>query len=323
MATGRIYISGPMTGHPLWNFPAFFGHEQALRQQGWDVVNPARIDEEQGDVLITWQRWPGNAPAIADVQLTEAFDFRKAIDRDLELIDGCDAIYLLKGWEHSLGARIELDRAFVLGHQVLLEGGAATPAEIIRTRGTVLTGIRHLDFEAPLEPGPHPDDVAFATDRDERPWEPLPLNHFTYLGDDDPVVIPETQRLLSEDSVLESINAQIRAANGEVRVVDPETGGEKGSKLARFDLIPHEALEALAEHFGRGAEKYADRNWERGYDWALTFAALNRHLWAWWGGEDVDPETGSNHMTAVAWHAFVAFTFQERGLGTDSRVVTA
>lgn len=42
----------------------------------------------------------------------------------------------------------------------------------------------------------------------------------------------------------------------EVRVVDPTTGGEKGSKLARFSLIPPEFLWALAEHYGKGAAKY-------------------------------------------------------------------
>ena len=46
----------------------------------------------------------------------------------------------------------------------------------------------------------------------------------------------------------------------EVRVVDPVTGGEKGAKLARFDLIPPEATWALAEHYGKGCAKYSDRN---------------------------------------------------------------
>jgi hypothetical protein len=105
----------------------------------------------------------------------------------------------------------------------------------------------------------------------------------------------------------------------EVRVVDPKTGGEKGSKLARFDLIPAGPLQALAEHFGRGARKYADRNWEKGYAWALSFAAMMRHAWTWWDGEDIDPETGSSHLTAVAWHSFALQEFQARGLGTDTR----
>ena len=105
----------------------------------------------------------------------------------------------------------------------------------------------------------------------------------------------------------------------EVQVIDSFTGGQKGSKLARFDLVPAGPLYDLAEHYGRGAIKYADRNWEKGYNWSLSFAALNRHLWAWWNGENVDPETGSSHLTAVAWHAFALREFEARGLGTDSR----
>ncbi len=111
-------------------------------------------------------------------------------------------------------------------------------------------------------------------------------------------------------------------ASTEVRVVDTVTGGEKGSKLARFDLIPPEALWALAEVYGRGARKYADRNWERGYAWGLSIAALERHLSLWKSGETFDNGeggTGAHHLSQVAWHAFTLFTFQLFGLGTDDR----
>lgn len=108
-------------------------------------------------------------------------------------------------------------------------------------------------------------------------------------------------------------------SGGEVRVKDPKTGGEKGSKLARFDLIPAGPLHLLAEHYGRGAEKYEDRNWERGYRYGLSFAAMMRHAWAFWGGEDTDAETGSPHLVAVAWHAFALLEFCKKRLGTDDR----
>lgn len=105
----------------------------------------------------------------------------------------------------------------------------------------------------------------------------------------------------------------------EMRVVDPKTGGAKGSKLARFDLLPPEALFMVAEHFGRGAEKYEDRNWERGYKWSLSFAAMQRHAWAFWGGESTDAETQSHHLAAVVFHALALMTYEARGLGTDDR----
>jgi len=103
----------------------------------------------------------------------------------------------------------------------------------------------------------------------------------------------------------------------EIRVVDPKTGGQKGSKLARFSLIPRDFLWALAEHYGRGARKYEDRNWEKGYRWSLSVDALDRHLSLWLLGEDNDPETGSSHLVAVAWHAVALWWWHRRGLGTN------
>lgn len=94
----------------------------------------------------------------------------------------------------------------------------------------------------------------------------------------------------------------------EVRSVSA-TGGEKGTKLERYDLIPDIPLRMLARHYGIGAQKYAERNWERGYEWSKSFAALNRHLWSFWGGEDIDAETSMPHMIAVAWHALALVEF--------------
>lgn len=129
---------------------------------------------------------------------------------------------------------------------------------------------------------------------------------------------------ISEQIMLESNAAAARALTinqtsyqTEVRKKDPITGGEKGSKLARFSLIPSEFLWALAEHYGRGARKYADRNWEKGYAWSLSSDALQRHLHQWLLGEDNDEETGSHHLIAVAWHACALFIYQLRGLGTN------
>lgn len=93
------------------------------------------------------------------------------------------------------------------------------------------------------------------------------------------------------------------AISGEVRVTS-STGAEKGSKVARYDLVPAAPLWELACLYGVGSIKYAARNWERGYPLSLSFSALNRHLWSWWNGEDTDLETGVSHLTNVAWHAF-------------------
>lgn len=105
--------------------------------------------------------------------------------------------------------------------------------------------------------------------------------------------------------------------SGETRVVDPISGGEKGAKLARFSLIPPDWLWALAEHYGVGAKKYADRNWERGYKWSLSIDAMERHYTAWKDGEDIDAETGTHHLISAAWHLIALWWFQKHRKGTD------
>jgi len=97
------------------------------------------------------------------------------------------------------------------------------------------------------------------------------------------------------------------------------TGGQKGQKLARFDLIPWDALWEVAELYGKGALKYDDRNWEKGYEWSLSLGALGRHLALFMSGEDFDPETGSPHMAAVAFHALAILRFMKEHPEFDDR----
>jgi hypothetical protein len=105
---------------------------------------------------------------------------------------------------------------------------------------------------------------------------------------------------------------------GEVRSVST-TGGEKGTKLARYDLLPVGALRQVAEHYGKGASKYADHNWRRGYEWSKSYAALMRHATQFWSGEDIDEETGSHHMAAVAFHALALLEYAESHPDFDDR----
>lgn len=97
------------------------------------------------------------------------------------------------------------------------------------------------------------------------------------------------------------------------------TSGKKGVKTARFDLLPWDALWAVATVFGFGAKKYAERNWERGYKWSASKGALDRHLALYWAGQDRDEESGLLHLAHVAWQALVLLAFQLRGVGEDDR----
>lgn len=104
----------------------------------------------------------------------------------------------------------------------------------------------------------------------------------------------------------------------EVRTVSA-TGGEKGRKQAELGSVDPLALLTLAEVSGFGARKYAAFNYLKGYDWSLSFNALQRHALAFWNGEDIDEESGLPHMGHAAWHALALVSFLSRGLGTDDR----
>jgi hypothetical protein len=111
---------------------------------------------------------------------------------------------------------------------------------------------------------------------------------------------------------------------GAVLSVDAKTGAAKGVKLARFDLVPMDALTELAEHYGKGEAKYPSDpdgtpNWSKGYAWSKSTQAAMRHLAQFIGGEDVDAETGTKHVIAVAWHMFALARYMNTKTGTDDR----
>jgi hypothetical protein len=76
-----------------------------------------------------------------------------------------------------------------------------------------------------------------------------------------------------------------------------ETGGE----------IP--AIFAIGELYALGKAKYAARNWEKGIDWGIVWAATFRHLLYRIKGEAADPVDGQLHMTSVCWNIIALIHF--------------
>jgi len=111
--------------------------------------------------------------------------------------------------------------------------------------------------------------------------------------------------------------------SNEARHTDPVTGGQKGIKPERYDLLPFDALDEVARVYGYGATKYSADNWLRGYSWRWSAGALMRHVARFMVGEEVDPETGCMHLAHAAWHCLTLITFARRGLGTDDRAIPA
>jgi hypothetical protein len=96
-----IYIAGPMSGLPEFNFPAFFEAQSMLEAQGWKVWNPAAKDMEVS--------LDPNAYKVGDEKLAmqNGFNFREAYGWDCDKVINGDGIYMLRGWEASPGARGE------------------------------------------------------------------------------------------------------------------------------------------------------------------------------------------------------------------------
>ena len=92
----KIYIAGPMQGYENFNRPAFNDAVTVLLMQGYIALSPAILPDG----------------------LTQA----EYMQIDLAMLQCCDAIYMLKGWEESAGAMAELSLAMKLGLKVIHEG---------------------------------------------------------------------------------------------------------------------------------------------------------------------------------------------------------
>lgn len=91
-----IYIAGPMTGLPDYNYPAFNQAAADLRAAGYTVLNPTldRKSPNEDPPGMTW------------------VDYLRAA---IVMVAKADGIALLPGWENSKGARLELHIAGELG----------------------------------------------------------------------------------------------------------------------------------------------------------------------------------------------------------------
>jgi hypothetical protein len=90
-----IYLAGPMSGLPEFNYPAFYEAATKLRAMGHTVLNPA---ENPVPACGTWQGYM----RLSLAQLVQ-----------------CECIVLLPGWADSRGALIERKLAQVLAMEVV------------------------------------------------------------------------------------------------------------------------------------------------------------------------------------------------------------
>ena len=85
------------------------------------------------------------------------------------------------------------------------------------------------------------------------------------------------------------------------------------------DQIPVETLLEWGQVFTMGAKKYGRDNWKSGTDWHEFYGSALRHMFAFWKGEDNDPESGLSHLAHALWNIGAIRYYQIHELGEDSR----
>ena len=98
----------------------------------------------------------------------------------------------------------------------------------------------------------------------------------------------------------------------------PTEGYKSDEGKVRWDLVDMDTIQDMAEILTFGADKYTDRNWEKGMNYGRLFGALLRHLTAWWmakvrGKDGTDPETGKSHLAHAASCLHFLSSFERRG----------
>lgn len=125
----RIYLSGPMTGYPDHNKPAFNERAAEWRSEGWEVFNPA--EEPEG---YTEENRP---------------DYLRA---DIRALLDCTAIAVLPGWQNSEGATLEVAIAKAL-RLPMYDAGLMAPyhESAVQEAQRLVYGSRGHDYGHPLD----------------------------------------------------------------------------------------------------------------------------------------------------------------------------
>ena len=91
----NVYISGPITGLDKARQRYNFDSAQAeWEEKGYMVINPFPIAKES---------------------------YEEGLRSCIRLLCECDTIYMLNGWAHSLGAKLEHKIAHAIGMNILYE----------------------------------------------------------------------------------------------------------------------------------------------------------------------------------------------------------
>ena len=117
----KIYISGGMTGFKEFNYPKFDRIAKQLRAKGYEVVNPASdvkpILADGREITIEELHKLMKSGEVRVDESWQAF-----LRGDIIALQFCNAVYRLKNWRNSKGARYEVSCARRMKYEFFDEG---------------------------------------------------------------------------------------------------------------------------------------------------------------------------------------------------------
>lgn len=136
--------------------------------------------------------------------------------------------------------------------------------------------------------------------------EQIPINWLAYETTEDKVSKTFTDNLKQFEVPVWS------EKSSPVSLVNEEVGLHKDDGKPRVEFIRPEFILAMAEHLTKCMPaKYPDYNWTNGIDFTKLYNSIQRHLLAWYSGQDKDPETNTHHLISMCCNAMFIYMYQQ------------
>lgn len=93
-----------------------------------------------------------------------------------------------------------------------------------------------------------------------------------------------------------------------------------GTRKAPMSTVPANVMAEVGVAMLEGACKYGRSNYRvAGVRSSVYYDAVIRHLFSWWEGEDIDPDSGMSHITKAITSLVVLRDAMIQDMATDDR----
>jgi hypothetical protein len=88
-----------------------------------------------------------------------------------------------------------------------------------------------------------------------------------------------------------------------------------------YALLSSIALHKIVSVLTLGTNKYPEHNWRKGLKYSRLIAAAFRHMFAWLGGESLDPESGMSHLAHASCCLMFLLELEDTRKDLDDRFI--